>query len=96
MLDALSIDTFSPLVGQLFEVGEPGRKQTVELVSATAASRASETAHAGFSLIFRGAAQSLLSQGTYPVAHAAIGSLPIFLVPVGPDAQGMQYEAIFN
>ena len=96
MLDALSIDTFSPLVGQLFEVGEPGRAQALELVSATAASRASVTARTGFSLIFRGTAQSLLPQGTYPVAHAAIGSLPVFIVPVGLDAQGMQYEAIFN
>lgn len=96
MLEAPSIDSFSPLVGQPFEVGEAEHVQALELVSATAARGAAAFARAGFSLIFRGTPQQWLPQGTYPVAHSAIGSLPIFLVPLGPDALGMQYEAIFN
>ena len=30
------------------------------------------------------------------LGHAELGSLGIFLVPVGPDAEGMRYEAIFT
>lgn len=49
-----------------------------------------------FSLLFRGPAQPVLPQATYTLEHAAAGALAIFLVPVGRDAQGVQYQAIFN
>ncbi len=35
-------------------------------------------------------------QGTYRLTHAELGTLEVFLVPIGPDAGGMRYEAIFN
>lgn len=35
-------------------------------------------------------------QGTYRVEHDALDPQEIFLVPLGPDAAGMRYEAIFN
>jgi hypothetical protein len=28
--------------------------------------------------------------------HAAIGTFELFLVPIGPDREGMRYEAIFT
>jgi hypothetical protein len=28
--------------------------------------------------------------------HEEIGAFDIFLVPIGPDEQGLLYEAIFN
>jgi hypothetical protein len=49
-----------------------------------------------FALVFRQAAGVLLPQRIYAVEHAALGILSIFLVPIGPDASGMRYEAIFN
>lgn len=35
-------------------------------------------------------------QGIHRVEHEQLGSLEIFLVPLGPDQQGMRYEAIFT
>jgi hypothetical protein len=94
MAEKLCMDTFAPLVGQRFAAGEPGQAVTLALVSASASGP--RTGPKGFSLLFRGPADEPLPQSTYPLAHPAIGSVPIFIVPVGSDAQGMQYEAIFN
>ena len=41
-------------------------------------------------------ARRFLPQGTYPMEHETLGRLEVFLVPLGPDAQGMRYEAVFN
>ncbi|MDN4056898.1 hypothetical protein QPK31_01545 [Massilia sp. YIM B02769] len=49
-----------------------------------------------FSLGFRSSAAVQLEQGTYTLDHAVLGTLAIFLVPVGRDAGGVQYQAIFN
>ncbi len=49
-----------------------------------------------FSLIFLGPAEHFLSQGTYQLDHPKLGTLEIFLVPVGQLAGGFQYEAVFN
>lgn len=52
-----------------------------------------------FSLRFRdgrGLRTSALPQQIFQLEHPALGTMAIFLVPIGPDAQGMCYEAVFN
>lgn len=49
-----------------------------------------------FSLYFRGPRQPVLPQQIYLLEHDRMGTLEIFLVPIGPDGQGMGYEAVFN
>ena len=49
-----------------------------------------------FSLFFRGPAQPRLGQHTFPLTHERMGDFDLFLVPVGQDAQGVLYEAVFN
>jgi hypothetical protein len=49
-----------------------------------------------YSVYFRGARQPVLPQAIYRVEHEQIGPMEIFLVPIGPDAHGMRYEAVFN
>lgn len=49
-----------------------------------------------FSAFFRGPRNSILPQRIYQVEHDGLGALEIFLVPIGPDGQGMAYEAVFN
>ncbi|KAA1417776.1 hypothetical protein F0U44_15915 [Nocardioides humilatus] len=48
-----------------------------------------------FSLLFRGPAEAQLSQGLWLLEHATMGELALFLVPLGPDAEGPRYEAAF-
>ena len=49
-----------------------------------------------FSLIFRGPRTPVLPQCIYTLAHAQLGTFDLFLVPIGPDADGMRYEAVFG
>lgn len=48
-----------------------------------------------FSVLFRGPDEPLLPQRLYRVENATLGTLDLFLVPVGPDKHGMRYEATF-
>ena len=96
MLDQLTIDDFQPFVGTPFAVGDEGQAGLLELTAAEAARADGGAVRVGFSLLFRGARASMLPQGVHRILHPTLGAMDIFLVPVGLDAQGMQYEAIFN
>lgn len=98
MLDKLRCADFAPLVGEVFQVQLAGLAPIpLRLVSAaeTGAPRAPEQ-RPPFSLIFLGPeSQQYLRQGTYPLEHERLPGLELFLVPLGPQAGRMQYEAIF-
>lgn len=90
---------FAPLVGSKFQLrhGDNGVAE-LDLIEAKALGRG--RAHPGakrepFSLLFRAASPRFyLPQSMYPLHHASLGSLELFLVPLGPDATGMRFEAI--
>jgi len=86
--------TYVPLVGSTFDVERPdGAHVAVELVGATELPGRGEC----FSLIFRGPSDASLDQRTYRVEHASLGDFPLFLVPLGPTADGAQaLEAVVN
>jgi hypothetical protein len=50
----------------------------------------------GFSLLFSGSARAGVPQGTYTIEHDRLGSFLLFLVPVGPRAPELSYEAVVN
>ena len=50
-----------------------------------------------FALRFVGTSDAPLAQGTYVLEDDELGSLELFLVPLGPDADGgPRYECVFN
>jgi len=49
-----------------------------------------------FSVFFRGPAHLRLNQHTFTLAHVRMGEFDLFLVPVGRDERGFNYEAVFN
>ncbi|RQO63031.1 hypothetical protein DBR47_00180 [Paucibacter sp. KBW04] len=98
----MELSQFQAELGQGFEL--PGAQLPIRLTLQEARAL-SATAVPGqrqaFSLLFAGPAQPALEQGLYSLrklgeSGAEPGELEIFLVPVGADAQGRQYEAIFN
>ena len=98
MLEELKFGDFFERVGEGFRVPFPDGSVALTLVEVTNLARAD---HAGprrapFSLIFRGPASPTLPQRIWPLEHPSLGRLEIFLVPIGPDASGMRYEAVFN
>ena len=49
-----------------------------------------------FSLVFRGPRAPWLQQGTVQLEHSALGSVDLFMTPLGFDEVGMKYQAIIN
>ena len=49
-----------------------------------------------YSLLFRGPLETPFQQGSFPLAHDAMGQAILFLVPVAREADGFRYEAVFN
>ena len=49
-----------------------------------------------FALVFHGPADGALSQQTCRFRHAQRGEFELFIVPLGPDEQGMRYEAVIS
>lgn len=49
-----------------------------------------------FTLIFVAQTPQMLPQRLYNLTQEAMGDVELFLVPVGKDARGFHYEALFN
>jgi len=49
-----------------------------------------------FSLVFRTSNEFFLGQGLRSFEHEVMGQFELFLVPIGRDAAGTSYEAVFN
>ena len=98
-VDKLQSTDFLPYLNQSFRIG--GEDMTpidLELVRVTEVGEPHEPgSRTPFSLLFLGPVSNLyLRQHIYRLEHEALGSLEIFLVPLGPERGRMRYEAIFN
>lgn len=97
----LTVEDFAARVGERFDVtAGDGEQVALELAEVTASTESGGRGPEGqermqFSLLFRGPDAPVLLQGTYPIGHAELVDLVLFLVPLGPDADGPRYEASF-
>lgn len=102
MLETLTADSFTPLVGTAFRLSSSAVPAGLDLslVSATPvgeARRGGKVREHAFSVLFLGSPGApILPQGIYRLDHDALGSLDLFLVPVGREGDRIQYEAVFN
>jgi hypothetical protein len=98
MLETLTLDAFSPLVGETFQVSvQPEQTIAMELVEARSLSEPnSPRPRPPFVLTFKGPAQLVLPQGIYRLEHGTLGAHELFIVPIGPGPGGILYEVIFN
>ena len=95
-LEELGPGDFQPLVGQRFTVVQNEGDFGLELVQVLALPAHSRRKGEPFKLLFRGPRQPVLPQRIYTLAHAELGQLVIFLVPVQGGPTGIEYEAVFN
>ena len=101
-LAALTLERFRPHVGDTFAltatVADSGEQVELAFVLEEAVEVAA-TGEAGarepFSLRFRVPLETVLPQQVFPLRHEQLGTLEIFLVPIGQDAGGVRYEAVF-
>jgi Domain of unknown function (DUF6916) len=96
-----TLHTFNTAVGDTFTVGvSPDLLLTMRLTSATALRGAragiAESHEPSFSLEFLGPIDPVLPQAIYHFSHDVLGAHDIFIVPIGRDAEGTRYEAVFN
>src|SRR5438105_15889519 len=100
MLDQLTRETFADHLGGTFRLHYGAAEPlAVELVAATALGAESGRRpgrRQPFSVVFRGPGAPVLPQRIYRFEHPALGALDLFVVPIGPDGVGMQYEAVFT
>jgi hypothetical protein len=97
MIESLTAKDFEPHTGDNYRlVPADGAPVDVVLASVTAAGEAPADHRAPFSLEFRAPLTSTLGQGSYRVEHGSSEAIELFLVPIGPDADGMLYQAVFG
>jgi hypothetical protein len=94
----VTLEAFEPYVEQTFRVSGAGDVAfEAELIEASPMGRTvGPNGRRAFSLVLRGPETSTPLQQVYRVEHEAVGTLDLFLVPIGPDAEGMRYEAVFT
>jgi hypothetical protein len=95
MIETLTLSHFEPHVGEVFALAGSNAEIPLTLKSAKPLGTALRDGGA-FALNFAGPAAPLLQQSIYPLRHAALGTLDLFIVPVGKDKDGIIYEAIFT
>ena len=99
MLETFTVATFVPHLGEPFHI-RLDAPDPLEVVLIEATELGGGGARPGrrtpFSIVFRGPRAPLLPQRIYRIEHDAIGTFDLFLVPIGPDPEGLRYEAVFT
>ena len=94
-LDSLTAADFAPHVHERFrlQAGAAGElaAELVEVAGGDGGERGRP-----FILVFLGPRDPVLPQRIYGIGHPELGALQVFLVPIGRDAAGVRYEAVFN
>jgi hypothetical protein len=101
VIEDFDASTFSSRGGEQFRMlcDDDGSIVDLELVSVTPGPARPADARGRrepFSLVFRGPLEPVLPQRTYRFEHGELGSFELFIVPIGPDEAGMQYQAVFG
>ena len=92
-LAAVGIDDFRPHLGSQFDAQAAGGVVEMKLSRVDPAGESGRKGGA-FSLIFAAPRGPWLPQAIYPMRHAALGAMEVFLVPIGPVGDANGYQAI--
>jgi Domain of unknown function (DUF6916) len=96
-LSEVTRQAFEPFVEQTFMVSTAEGSFEARLIEvAPMGQTPGPNGRQAFSLVLRGPQADEPRQGIYRVAHGELGTLDLFLVPIGSDAQGTKYEAVFT
>ena len=91
MLKDLHSDSFTPHLQTKFSLTDNIALELVEVFVPPSTPRQER-----FSLFFIGPPEPLLQQGTYTLKQDVMGTVDLFIVPIGKDERGIKYEAVFN
>ena len=92
--DQLAQANFEIAVGTGFDIMAADRQSVALVLRLIEVNpRRSPRGYEQYSALFRGPALPALPQATYAFRHATIGELPLFIVPISRDDEGVVYEA---
>jgi hypothetical protein len=97
-LDTLTAEDFEARVSQPFRLQRPGAPALDLVLRAvhTHTYAPPTTRRRGFSIVLKSAVSGHLPQAIYTLTHDEMGTMDLFLVPIGVQEGGMCYEAVFN
>ena len=96
-MELLSLEHFAGCVNEPFATQIDGVALEFVLVEARPLPPPPKgAARAPFVLLFRNSAAIVFPQQIYPMQHARVGEVGIFLVPVAQERAGFLYQAVFN
>ncbi len=90
----LTKKSFEKHLNSVFRVVDEAMK-TVEVKLVEVSERESEKAYS-MSLVFIGPEHEELPQNNYKVEHDKMGTFDLFMVPVGKNEAGIEYQVIFS
>ena len=97
VLEGFTVGTFADRVGEIFRVDTGSAIVELRLVEVSEPSQPDPSgARTPFSLIFLEPSGGVLPQQIYAFEHDELGRFDIFIVPIGRDADGVRYEAVFT
>ena len=95
MTELPSRSAFADCLGNTFRIrASEEKEETVTLIEVKKLGNSGPREQ--FSVLFRGGQGDYLRQKTYRMEHEGLGRMELFLVPLGPDDQGMLYQAVFT
>lgn len=95
----LQREDFARGADQEFDLHVGGATMTLTLVAIEPFRTKADAPREAFSLIFKSASHVVLPQGTYSMRNRSLvdaAVVGIFIVPIGRDADGIRYQAVFN
>lgn len=75
---------------------DPFDARLIEVTGLTKNKTGTADGRAPFSAVFCGPKGLHVPQGTYRFEHDRLGRVELFIVPIGPNDEGMCFEAVFN
>lgn len=91
----LTVNDFEPHLDAVFEMTSPAGPVPLKLAKTETCGQAIREGGA-FSLLFVAPSGPWLPQAIYPIRHPELGTMEIFLVPVGSVSGGNGYHAAFS
>ncbi len=95
MLEHLHRESFAELLDEPFRV-VPRDSPAFDLRLKNVSEHLRSARQEAFSVIFHGPPSPFIQQGIYQLHNEKLGDIELFLVPIGRDSDGFQYEAVFN
>lgn len=101
MLDQLTHESFTPYLNSTFTVHYDGSEtMPLTLISVDTLGHQPEPGSGqrwSFAITLHSSLKDqYLIQQIYTLEHPELKQMELFLVPLGPDANGMRYEAVFT